>query len=59
MAKFTVTTDKGVVAEYEGKYWVDEGVLVVLPDEGLGNKFLFSPTGWRTLEVKEEDPPVM
>ena len=56
MAKFTVTTNEGNVAAYEGKYWVDEGVLSVLPE--VGNKVLFSPTGWLMLEVKEADPPV-
>ena len=55
MAKFTVTTDKGNVAAYEGKYWVDEGVLSVLPDGG--NRMLFSPTGWLHLEIQEADPP--
>jgi hypothetical protein len=56
MAKFTVTTHKGVVATYEGKYWVDDGVLTVQPDKG--NKIYLSPIGWLALEVKEADPPV-
>jgi hypothetical protein len=59
MAKFKVTTHEGYVTAYEGKYWVDEGVLSVLPDEGSGNKVLFSQAGWLMLEVNEADPPAM
>jgi hypothetical protein len=56
MAKFTVTTNEGKVAAYEGKYRVDEGVLTVLPE--VGSTVLFSQAGWLLLEVKEADPPV-
>ena len=56
MAKFTVTTNEGKVAAYEGKYRLDGGVLTVLPE--VGNEVLFSPAGWLLLEIKEADPPV-
>ena len=56
MAKFTVTTHNGAAANYEGRYWVDEGVLTVQPDKG--NKIYFSTIGWLVLEVEEADPHV-